>query len=76
MASRIKREAERNIRSNDFLQENKSDFTENAYATSQIVRKRYRNDPAKLAAWIFASRVQRDAQPRPSGSNPPANSTT
>jgi len=32
----MKREIERNIRSDDFLQENKSDFTANAFATAQI----------------------------------------
>jgi hypothetical protein len=36
-----------------------------------IVRKRYRDDPAKLAAWNFASHVQRDAAPNPPP-NPPA----
>lgn len=36
MSSRIKREAERNIRSNDFLQEGKADFSANAFATGQI----------------------------------------
>ena len=30
-----------------------------------IVRKVYRNDPAKLAAWNFASHVQRDEKPKP-----------
>lgn len=41
-----------------------------------IVRRRYRDDPAKLAAWLFASHVQRDAHPKPSGTIPPANPTT
>lgn len=36
MPSRLTREAERNIRSNDFLQENKTDFTGNRFATAQI----------------------------------------
>ncbi len=36
MASRITREGERNIRSNDFLQEDKADFAANAFATAQI----------------------------------------
>lgn len=36
MTSRIKREAERNIRANDFLQEGKADFAANAFATGQI----------------------------------------
>ena len=36
MPSRFDREAERNIRSNDFLQENKADFTGNAFATAKI----------------------------------------
>ena len=30
-----------------------------------IVRKRYRDNPAKLAAWKFASHVQRDDKPKP-----------
>jgi hypothetical protein len=38
-----------------------------------IVRKRYRDDPAKLAAWTFASHVQRDPQPKSSGTNSPEN---
>jgi hypothetical protein len=39
-----------------------------------IVRKRYRDNPAKLAAWIFASHVQRDAQPpQPTPPTPPSN---
>lgn len=38
-----------------------------------IVRKKYRDNPAKLAAWVFASKVQRDAQPKPKpGNNPGA----
>jgi len=36
MPSRINREAERNIRANDFLQENSDDFTANAFATARI----------------------------------------
>jgi hypothetical protein len=31
-----------------------------------IVRKRYRDNPAKLAAWLFASHVQRDPEPKSS----------
>jgi hypothetical protein len=33
-----------------------------------IVRKLYRNNPAKLAAWDFASHVQRDDKPKPPSS--------
>lgn len=36
MASRLQRDIEMEIRSNDFLQENKNDFTGNAYATTQF----------------------------------------
>lgn len=36
MPSRFNRETERNIRSNDFLQENKADFGANAFATAKI----------------------------------------
>ncbi|MET0752830.1 MAG: hypothetical protein ABWZ66_05635 [Pyrinomonadaceae bacterium] len=36
MASRMVRENERNIRANDFLQENKAEFAANTYATTQI----------------------------------------
>ncbi|MCD9184819.1 MAG: hypothetical protein LUM44_00180 [Pyrinomonadaceae bacterium] len=36
MPSRFNREAERNIRTNDFLQENKTDFTANAFVTGKI----------------------------------------
>jgi len=36
MASRITREGERNIRANDFLQEDKADFAANTFATAQI----------------------------------------
>lgn len=32
-------------------------------AVDPVVRKIYKNNPAKLAAWNFASRVQRDAKP-------------
>lgn len=35
-----------------------------------IVRMRYRDDAAKLAAWIFASKVQRDSQPKPKPNTP------
>jgi hypothetical protein len=34
-----------------------------------IIRKHYRENPAKLAEWDFASRVQRDDKPKPP-SNP------
>lgn len=36
MSSRFNREAERNIRSNDFLQENKTDFTANTFVTAKV----------------------------------------
>lgn len=36
MSSKLQREIEMEIRSNDFLQENKNDFTGNAYATTQF----------------------------------------
>ncbi|CAN5391691.1 hypothetical protein BH10ACI1_BH10ACI1_32110 [soil metagenome] len=34
-------------------------------ALDPIVRKRYRQNPAKLAAWKFASHVERDEKPKP-----------
>lgn len=30
-----------------------------------IIRKRYQSDPAKLAAWKFATHVERDPKPKP-----------
>ena len=35
-----------------------------------IVQKRYRDNPAKLAAWKFASHIQRDEKPKPKPTNP------
>jgi hypothetical protein len=35
-----------------------------------IVRKVYKNNPAKLAAWNFATHVQRDAEPKPKPPTP------
>ncbi len=35
-----------------------------------IIRKLYRNNPTKLAAWQSASHVQRDPKPKPSNPNP------
>jgi len=40
-------------------------------AIDPAVRKIYKNNPAKLAAWKFASHVQRDAQP-PKPPTPPS----
>lgn len=36
-----------------------------------IIRKFYRDNPAKLAEWDFANHVQRDDKPKPPPSNPP-----
>lgn len=36
MSDRLQREIEMEIRANDFLQESKTDFTANAYATAQF----------------------------------------
>lgn len=37
-----------------------------------IVRKVYKNNTAKLAAWKFATHIRRDDEPKPPPTNPPA----
>lgn len=35
-----------------------------------VIRHQYRDDPAKLAAWDYASRVRRDPEPKPKTEKP------
>lgn len=66
-------ETARRVGSTESIMQTHKDSNKIVQTLDPIVRKRYRNNPAKLAAWIFASRVQRD--PQPSRNNSPNNPT-